>query len=112
MKISRPRNRLPALLAAVIGLATATTAPVQAQSLVDLLDRVPHAGSVMRNLDRRNRIQRQWYGQQQWRRDRDDGTWRHRRRVETQYEREARGLYRPGYDIDRVLRNQYHGNRQ
>lgn len=113
MKIPHPRNRVLALLAAAIGLATATTAPVQAQSLADMLDRVPQAGSIMRNFDRRNHVQRQWYGQQQWRQDRrDDGTYRHRRRGETEYERQMRGLYRPGYDIDSVLRNNYHGNRQ
>lgn len=113
MGIQRPRNRVIVVLATALGLASAATAPAQAQTLGDILDRLPAANEIARNLDRQNRIQRYWHGPYPWWHDRYDRDRRyHRHRGETEYERQSRGLYRPGYDIDRVLRNHYNGNRQ
>lgn len=113
MKSLHMRNCLAPLFAAAIGLAAGFAAPAAAQPLADMLDRLP-AAEALRHLHQPGRIQRHWQGPRPWwddrHGDRDRHDFRHRR--ETDYERQMRGLYRPGYDIDRVLRNQYHGNRQ
>jgi len=97
-------------LVASVSLGVDVTASAQAQSLDNVLGRLlgadplPDIGWVIPPHNPRHPRDLRPYDHP------EHGEYHHR--GETAYERQSRGLYRPGYDIDRVLENQYNGNRQ
>jgi len=121
MRISGVSAGIAFFVAAMIGVAGAGVSPVQAQTKGEQLDTI---------IEKRAKRKARWDSTADRR-----AAWKERRQAaagsaaddgqidedefpfgeyagETRYERQSRGLYAPGYDIEGVLQNNYNGDRQ